>query len=986
MEGAVAQAIAAVVGGWSVRGSGRAAVEREKGGDGGSEEASASLEATTSTSLEATRPASLEAATALPSCGDGRLISCEEARLKPQPVWSTVAVATDKIVIRPGESKVVELVAVESRGKWQHRNARFRKAALAMPAQARVVFDANRRATEAERTMTRGAPGREMLESERTRWKNIDVAGGGYFSRQDEHGKEVVEEQAALCCFLERDEPLYTVVTNRSQEVFEVSRLEPFGSLEYFEDYSDRAAVESAACEALRATASKVQDWSQTEDGRAKLAEAFGVDASEGGDAPTRSKKRAKTTSTSEELTKLLAEFRKREAAGESASTLEPLLNRCWRLGKDSGDVEPDKDGEIASVSLMREVPDDVEPVHTTFVMDKMKEEQKREDDASHEFWCEIDERLRSKVQQETVFPEMWRSANVDGIEAAAAKRSQAQVDQIFASVLNIQGAVEEEIEVASQQDNPAGLQPGEEEAFEKMFEETLGKAVMSVDQRKVAEDLLKEFYDVFRESGTFLPVRGFEVPLEVVDPTAKPVWQKPRKLPPQFEAQGVEHFRTLLQHGILERVSSPWNSNIVVAPKKDPKTQQYTLARFAVNYVQVNKALKPMYHVFDKIDDALHDLGGQPGEGGGEFWASSFDFSQFFHQLRMSPLARQFTSFYCPGIGQLAWVGMPYGLQAAPWACAMATDKIFEGMKGKNLRVIVDDCLVCTRGSFEEHMKTLRQFFERCRLWRVTVKGSKSSICAPELIYCGTKVCRDGTLHKEETKVDAVKNWPVPKNSGEVRIFHGLGSYFRSYVKNFAIIAKPLSSVMADESQFKWGPEQQGSFDTLKAALAVDVPLAQPDYSKPFTVATDWSQGGVGAVLSQKDDKGQDRPIVFVSRVLTGSERNLGASQGELLAILFALEKLRGFLWGRRFRLECDHQALLTILENDGNQSAKLARWAQRLAAWDFEVVFRRGVDNGAADAMSRRPVEGAQAMELDVAVDENDVFGDIVHGLKLR
>jgi hypothetical protein len=185
VESAVAQAISAVVGGWAVSGARQKATEKNK------QTATEKIEKTKMVEGES---ASMEAAIAQTARKDGKLISCDEARLKLHPVWTTVAVATDKVVIRPGESKVVELSAIESMKKWQDRHPRFRNAASAMPVQARVVFDANRRASEAERTMASGAPGREMLENERTRWTGIDVAGGGYFSRVDEHGKVVVEE------------------------------------------------------------------------------------------------------------------------------------------------------------------------------------------------------------------------------------------------------------------------------------------------------------------------------------------------------------------------------------------------------------------------------------------------------------------------------------------------------------------------------------------------------------------------------------------------------------------------------------------------------------------------------------------------------------------------------------------------------------------------------------------------------------------------
>lgn len=210
--------------------------------------------------------------------------------------------------------------------------------------------------------------------------------------------------------------------------------------------------------------------------------------------------------------------------------------------------------------------------------------------------------------------------------------------------------------------------------------------------------------------------------------------------------------------------------------------------------------------------------------------------------------------------------------------------------------------------------------------------------------------------------KVAAVRQWPIPRTTKALRSFLGLVGFYRRFIKGYATIAAPLVKATTLDP-FHWTDETQVAFEQLKLALSSALVLALPDFQSPFTIETDASGVGLGAVLSQKG-----HPIAYFSKPFSPKLLRSSTYVRELFAITAAVKRWRQYLLGHRFVIITDHRSLKELL-TQVVQTPKQHMYLARLMGYDYEIHYRAGAANQAADALSRVPeFESSLAMLLSV------------------
>ena len=181
---------------------------------------------------------------------------------------------------------------------------------------------------------------------------------------------------------------------------------------------------------------------------------------------------------------------------------------------------------------------------------------------------------------------------------------------------------------------------------------------------------------------------------------------------------------------------------------------------------------------------------------------------------------------------------------------------------------------------------------------------------------------------------------------------FLGMAGYYRKFVRNYALIAKPLFQ-LTKGNKLAWTVDAEYAFNHLKNALVTTPVLALPDFNNLFVVETDASNLGIGAVLVQ-----HGRPIGYYSHGLPKTKVPRSAYEIELFAVVMAMQKWKHYLIHKPSTIRSDQMTLKYLWEQKEIPS-QYAKWLVKLMGFQFTVEYQEGRTNKVADALSRVNVE---------------------------
>ncbi|XP_028551072.1 uncharacterized protein LOC110094610 [Dendrobium catenatum] len=335
----------------------------------------------------------------------------------------------------------------------------------------------------------------------------------------------------------------------------------------------------------------------------------------------------------------------------------------------------------------------------------------------------------------------------------------------------------------------------------------------------------------------------------------------------PHYKMSPAEHKQLqnivddLLDKQLIQPSLSPCAVPALLVPKKDGSW------RMCIDSRAINKITLKYRFPVPRLEDMLDYLAGATV-------FSKLDLRSGYHQIRIRPGDEWKTAFKTRN-GLFEWRVMPFGLCNAPATFLRLMSEVLKPLLGKCCVVYFDDILVFSL-SMDEHWKDLKAVLELLRQHKLYLNKAKCELATSSVHFLGYIVSADG-VGMDPNKISAIQQWQRPSTLTEVRSFHGLANFYRRFIRGFSIIMAPITDCLK-ASSFKWGEEQQRSFDTLKAALTEAPVLAAPNFSKPFHVDTDASAVGIGAVLSQ-----EGRPVEFFSEKLSSARQkwNFGCQSG---------------------------------------------------------------------------------------------------------
>ena len=328
----------------------------------------------------------------------------------------------------------------------------------------------------------------------------------------------------------------------------------------------------------------------------------------------------------------------------------------------------------------------------------------------------------------------------------------------------------------------------------------------------------------------------------------------------------------------------------------------------------------------------------------GAQFY-SLLDLQSGYWQVRMAKKDLDKTAFITHQ-GLFQFKVMPFKLTNAPPTFQRLMNTVLRDFLRKCVAVFVDDVCVYSK-TWEQHLLDLQAVFEALQNAGLRLNLKKCHFCRPEVAFLGFIVSAEGTK-SDPAKVQDMIQFPRPKDLHGVRSFLGTLSYYRRFIQDFSKKAQPLHLLTKKKIAFHWGPRQEKAFQELKNEMTKAPILITPDLSKPFTLHTDASYLGFGAVLGQKDDQGREHVIAYASRSLKREELNYQVTELECAGLVWAVDHFHHYLSGSTFNLYTDHRALTWLFKNRARKR-KFERWILQLQEYDYNIHYQKGKDNRA-------------------------------------
>lgn len=413
-----------------------------------------------------------------------------------------------------------------------------------------------------------------------------------------------------------------------------------------------------------------------------------------------------------------------------------------------------------------------------------------------------------------------------------------------------------------------------------------------------------------------------------------------------------MNELKKMMEWNVIEPSTSPYCNPLLAVSKPD------NTVRLVLDARAINKIIEPVRTRPENLEEQLLKFYGVK-------YLSSFDLRSSYWQVPLNKESRKYTAFIVAGRSYQFQV-LPFGISTASGIFITALDKALGPEIVEQVTLYVDDILIATT-TWDEHLCLIHKTLQRFEASGITANLRKSKFAREQLKFLGHLISPDG-IKPDPDKISAIKNFPYPYCKRQLRAFYGLCSFFRRFLPNQALNSTSLLHLLKKNTPWVWTPQCERDYDYIKDSLVNSQLLHHPDMTKEFCLVTDASNIGLGSCIFQIHQENgiyEFRAISFASRTLSECERSYTASELETLAIVWSFKKFNHFIYGRKIKVYCDHQALSCLL-NCKLLHRRLERWFLTLQEYDFEIVHIPGKDNVVADALSRLPEGLAEHTEL--------------------
>ncbi|XP_026315169.1 uncharacterized protein K02A2.6-like [Hyposmocoma kahamanoa] len=417
------------------------------------------------------------------------------------------------------------------------------------------------------------------------------------------------------------------------------------------------------------------------------------------------------------------------------------------------------------------------------------------------------------------------------------------------------------------------------------------------------------------------------------VCPEIKPVAIKSRRHSEDDKEFIKEEVRKLLADGIIEESTSPWRAQVLITKNVNHKK------RLVIDYSQtINRYTHLDAYPLPNIEELVSQISRYR-------IFSAIDLQSAYHQVPILLEERHFTAF--EALGNLyQFLRIPFGVTNGVSSFQRTIDWVIRKEDLKGTFAYLDDITICGKTQLE-HDKNLKKFLAAAQKYGLTLNKEKSKFSQNSINILGYNI-EDNIIKPDADRLRPLLNLPPPSDLSSLRRVIGMFAHYSKWILNFSEKVHDLTNARI----FPLSDNLVKNFNVLKSDIAKSS-IHAIDHNAPLTVETDASDHSIAATLSQAS-----RPVAFFSRMLNKSEHNHSAIEKEAYAIVESLKKWRHFLIGKPFRLITDQRSVSFMFNNKLTskiKNEKIQRWRLELAPFKYDIIYRPGKQNDAADALSR-------------------------------
>jgi len=455
----------------------------------------------------------------------------------------------------------------------------------------------------------------------------------------------------------------------------------------------------------------------------------------------------------------------------------------------------------------------------------------------------------------------------------------------------------------------------------------------LTKDEQTELLQVLNRYAEVFDDKPGRTTLITHEIKLK---PGTKPIKQNPYRANPVKMKQIKKELDEMLELGILEESHSSWSSPIILVDKPDGTF------RFVVDYRKLNNVSEIDAFPLPRIDDLIDRIGNAK-------YITKFDISKAYWQVNLTEKSKEISAFTTPW-GIYNFKVLPFGLASAPSTFQRLMEKVLSRLE-EFAGTYLDDITIY---SFEwkEHLNHIERVLQRIKAAGLTMKMSKCEFATAVIEYLGHTV-GEGQVKPNRRKIQAVIDFPRPKDRKQMRQFLGIANFYRKFIPHMAHISSALNDLLKKGTKFTWTDAQENAFLQIKSYLCTDPILKAPDFNKDFSIACDASEVAVAGVLFQQHGELM-HPTCYFSRKLNKHQCNYSVIERECFGLLLSVRVFSVYFNGNPIRVLTDHNPL-KYLKQMANHNRKLLRWSLELQQYNLVIEHLPGKQNILPDILSR-------------------------------